>query len=166
MVPSTAALDALRAAHTRGARVARHIAIAPQREGDQAQFIVHPEPHDSGSLEPTMRWLRDRLAEPVTLAEIADHAAVSPRTLSRWFRAQTGTTPLRWLLRQRVHRAQELLETTGLSIEDVAVRCGFGTSISLRQRFAKLVHTTPQAYRRAFRPRPPSRPAPTKKGPR
>ncbi|GIG70341.1 GlxA family transcriptional regulator [Phytomonospora endophytica] len=135
------------------AEVARHIVVAPQREGDQAQFIVHPEPRDVGSLEPTMRWMRDRLGEPVTLAEIAREAAVSPRTLNRWFRAQTGTTPLRWLLRQRVHRAQELLETTALSVEEVAASCGFGTAVNLRQHFAGSLHTTPQAYRRAFRPR-------------
>ncbi|MEV0648289.1 helix-turn-helix domain-containing protein [Phytomonospora sp. NPDC050363] len=57
----------------------------------------------------------------------------------------------RWLLRQRVHRAQELLETTVLSIEEIAAQCGFGTSTNLRQHFASLVHTSPQAYRRAFR---------------
>lgn len=133
------------------AEVARHMVIAPQRDGGQAQFIVHPEPRpDSGSLEPTMRWIREHLAEPITLAEMAAHAAVSGRTLNRKFREQTGTTPLSWLLLERIRRAQELLETTRLSVEEIARRCGFGTSINMRQHFASRVHTSPNNYRRSF----------------
>ncbi|GAA2810387.1 GlxA family transcriptional regulator [Kribbella solani] len=133
------------------ADVARHIIIPPQRTGDQAQFIVHREPTaDSGSLEPTMRWLRDRVGEPLTLSDIARHAAISPRTLNRRFREQTGMTPLQWLLTQRVRHAQELLETTSLSVEDIARHCGFGTAINLRQHFTRRVHLSPLAYRRAF----------------
>jgi transcriptional regulator GlxA family with amidase domain len=136
------------------AETARHIVIPPQRDGDQAQFIVHREPSDdSGSLEPTMRWLRDRIGEPLTLADIAQHAAVSPRTLNRRFREQTGMTPLQWLLTQRVRHAQELLETTALAVEDIARHCGFGTAINLRQHFTRRVHMSPLAYRRAFQPR-------------
>jgi len=133
------------------AEVARHIVIAPQRDGGQAQFIVHPEPTDgSGSLEPTMRWMRERISEPLTLSDIARHAAISPRTLNRRFREQTGMTPLQWLLTQRVRHAQELLETTALSVEDTARHCGFGTSINLRQHFTRRVQMSPLAYRRAF----------------
>lgn len=136
------------------ADVARHVVVAPQREGGQAQFIVHPEPADgSGSLEPTMRWLQDRLSEPVVLSDIARHAALSPRTLNRRFREQTGMTPLQWLLTQRVRHAQELLETTALSVEDTARHCGFGTAINLRQHFTRRVQMSPQAYRRAFQAR-------------
>lgn len=136
------------------AETARHIVIPPQRDGDQAQFIVHREPTgDSGSLEPTMRWLRERVGEPLTLSDIAGHAAVSPRTLNRRFREQTGMTPLQWLLTQRVRHAQELLETTVLSVEDIARHCGFGTAINLRQHFTRRVHMSPLAYRRAFQPR-------------
>ncbi|GAA1530362.1 GlxA family transcriptional regulator [Kribbella lupini] len=136
------------------ADVARHVVVPPQRTGDQAQFIVHHEPTaDSGSLEPTMRWLQGRLGEPLTLSDIARHAAVSPRTLNRRFREQTGMTPLQWLLTQRVRHAQELLETTALSVEDVARHCGFGTAINLRQHFGRRVHISPLAYRRAFQPR-------------
>ena len=133
------------------ADVARHIVIAPQRDGGQAQFIIHPEPGpDHGSLEPVMRWIREHLAEPITLADMADHAAVSPRTLNRRFHEQTGTTPLRWLLLQRIHLAQEFLETSDLPVEEVARRCGFGTSANLRQHFAKHVSTSPNHYRQTF----------------
>lgn len=136
------------------ADVARHVVIAPQRDGGQAQFIDHRAPDgDSGSLEPTMRWLRDRIGDQLTLTDIARHAGVSGRTLNRRFREQTGTTPLRWILQQRVHRAQELLETSPLSVEEIARRCGFGTSVNLRQHFTRQVRTSPLAYRRAFRVR-------------
>jgi transcriptional regulator GlxA family with amidase domain len=134
------------------AEVARQVVVAPQRDGGQAQFIVHHEPSDdSGSLEPTMRWMRERLGDPLTLAEIADQAAVSPRTLNRRFREQTGATPLQWLLTQRVRHAQELLETTTLPVEDIARHCGFGTAINLRQHFTRRVRLSPLAYRRSFR---------------
>jgi transcriptional regulator GlxA family with amidase domain len=136
------------------AEVARHIVIPPQRDGGQAQFIVHREPTaDSGSLEPTMRWMRDRIGEPLTLADIARHAAISPRTLNRRFREQTGLTPLQWLLTQRVRHAQELLETTALSVEEIATHCGFGTAINLRQHFTRRLTLSPQTYRRTFQPR-------------
>lgn len=135
------------------AEVARHVVVPPQRDGGQAQYIVHPEPDGDQTLEPTLRWLRDRVADPLVLADIARHAAVSTRTLNRRFQEQTGTTPLRWLLRQRVRRAQELLETTDLSIEEVSRRCGFGSSVALRQQFAKQVRVAPLAYRRTFQQR-------------
>jgi transcriptional regulator GlxA family with amidase domain len=136
------------------ANVARHMVVPPQRDGGQAPYIAHPSPDgDDGSLGPTMRWLRGRLGEPVTLDEIASYAGTSPRSLNRKFREQAGMTPLQWLLRQRVHRAEELLETTDLSIEQIAAHCGFGTSISMRQQFAKHIKTSPTTYRRIFRTR-------------
>jgi len=76
---------------------------------------------------------------------------MSVRTLSRRFREQTGTTPLQWLLRARVRRAQLLLETTGHSIERVAADAGFGSVAAFREHFHRVVSTTPRAYRRSFR---------------
>lgn len=134
------------------ADVSRHMLISVQRDGAQAQFIPHPDPGvGREALEPTMRWIRERMHESITLADMAAHASVSPRTLNRRFRDQTGTTPLRWLLMQRVRRARELLETTDLSVEEIAVRCGFGNSINLRKHFAVQVQASPHGYRTAFR---------------
>jgi transcriptional regulator GlxA family with amidase domain len=176
--PPPEALDLLNEAHRRGTRiaavggdmclhmirqdfgsavaadVARHLVVPPQRDGGQAPYIAHPDPGDDhGSLEPAMRWLRQRLADPVTLADIASYVGTSPRTVNRRFRDQAGTTPLQWLLRRRVHHAQELLETTDLSIEEISRHCGFGTSIAMRQHFAKHIKTSPTTYRRTFRTR-------------
>ncbi|WP_343975796.1 GlxA family transcriptional regulator [Kribbella koreensis] len=134
------------------ANVARRLVMAPHRDGGQAQFITAPTVAGEGSLEPVMRWMQENLAEPLSLASIAAQASMSTRTLSRQFRAQTGSTPLQWLIRQRITRAQELLETTGLTIDQIATSCGFGSPLLLRQHFAKTLATTPTAYRRTFAP--------------
>lgn len=139
------------------AEVARHMVVPPQRDGGQKPYIMHPEPEDDrGLLEPTLRWLREHLDQPVTLAQIAARIGASPRTANRMFKEQTGLTPVQWLLRQRVSHAQELLETTDLSIESISTHCGFGTAISMRQHFARHTGTSPMAYRRTFRTRDPA----------
>ncbi|MET0306856.1 MAG: helix-turn-helix domain-containing protein [Solirubrobacterales bacterium] len=135
-----------------GERVSRRMVAAPHREGGQAQFIKHPPLEEPGSLEPTRRWAVEHLAEPLDVAAMAHHAAVSPRTFARRFREETGTTPLRWLLAQRVLEARRLLEESELPIDDVAWRAGFGTAASLREHFRRATATTPTAYRRSFRP--------------
>ncbi|MGW6915383.1 GlxA family transcriptional regulator [Kitasatospora sp. NPDC054939] len=134
------------------AGVARMVVMAPQRSGGQAQFIEYRTPaDDSGSLAPTLRWMRDNLHRPLSVDELAAHAALSRRSLARHFRAQTGTTPLRWLLEQRLQRARELLETTDAPVGRIARKTGFGTVETLRHHFARQVGTTPTAYRAAFR---------------
>jgi AraC family transcriptional activator FtrA len=138
------------------ARVARRMVLAPHRDGGQAQFIERPlarapDPSGGASLEPTRAWTLERLHEPLDVAAMARHACVSPRTFARRFRAETGTTPLQWLLSQRVLAARRLLEATDEPVETIALRCGFGGAPSLREHFARATATTPTAYRRAFR---------------
>lgn len=131
---------------------ARVLVMPPQRTGGQAQFIEYRAPDtDSADLGETLQWMRGKLSEPLSLADIASHALMSRRSLARHFRAQTGTTPLRWLLAQRVQRARELLETTDLPLARVAEATGFGAAATLRHHFVRQVGTTPSAYRGAFR---------------
>jgi len=135
-----------------GERVARHMVAPPHREGGQAQFIARPAAGASGGhLEATRRWAAERLSEPLDVAALAGHAGVSPRTFARRFRAETGTTPLRWLLGRRIGEARRLLEESELPVEEVADRAGFGSAASLREHFRRATATTPTAYRRAFR---------------
>jgi transcriptional regulator GlxA family with amidase domain len=124
-----------------------------EREGGQAQFIVHePPPTPRGStLEPVLRWMQDNTAKDLTLADIAGYAGMSPRTLNRRFREQTGTTPLQWLHRARVRQAQHLLETTTHPIDRIAVQVGFGSPTAFRDRFRRVVGTSPHSYRASFR---------------
>ncbi|MBF6139918.1 helix-turn-helix domain-containing protein [Nocardia farcinica] len=133
------------------ADTARRIVMPPQRDGGQAQFIAHADPADPDtSLQPVLDWMQANLHRPLTLDDIAAHGAMSVRSLNRRFRAEIGTTPLQWLLRARVHRAQELLETTGLSVDRVAEESGFGSATTLRYHFTRLTRTSPQAYRTTF----------------
>jgi transcriptional regulator GlxA family with amidase domain len=135
--------------------VARRIVVAPHRDGGQAQFVEAPVPVvDEHGLEPTRAWATQRLREPLTVAAMARHAACSERTFARRFRAETGTTPLQWLLGQRVLHARRLLEATDLPVEHVADAAGFGTAASLRSHFRRATATTPLAYRRTFRGSP------------
>ncbi|HEX8699313.1 MAG TPA: helix-turn-helix domain-containing protein [Myxococcaceae bacterium] len=134
------------------AETARLTVMPLERDGGQSQFIAHPPPTPEGiSLESVLRWLEENLHEELTLHAIARQAAMSVRTLSRRFREQTGTTPLQWLLRARVRRAQLLLETTNQAVERVASNVGFGSAAAFREQFRRVVATSPQSYRRAFR---------------
>lgn len=135
-----------------GERVARHMVAAPHRDGGQAQFFRPDLPSAGGSLEPTRHWALERLAEPLDVAAMSRHAGVSPRTFARRFREEVGTTPLQWLLAQRVLEARRLLEESELPVEEVAWRSGFGTAASLREHFRRTTATTPSAYRRSFQP--------------
>jgi transcriptional regulator GlxA family with amidase domain len=134
------------------ARTARRIVVPVIRDGGQAQFITHELPDDTAPvLQPTLSWMSDHLGEQLTLEDIAEHAAMSIRTLNRRFREHVGTSPLQWLLMLRVERAKELLETTDLSIERIADEVGFGSSVTLRHHFTRRVRVPPQRYRAAFR---------------
>ncbi|MET9351882.1 AraC family transcriptional regulator [Streptomyces sp. NPDC006617] len=139
-----------------GSAVAAHAArlsVMPlEREGGQAQFIVHdypPVPRGS-AFEPLLTWLRENLARDLSLADIAAHAGMSTRTLIRRFREQTGSTPMQWLHRARVRQAQHLLETTEHSVERIAAQVGFGSPTAFRDRFKRTTGVSPHAYRRTF----------------
>jgi transcriptional regulator GlxA family with amidase domain len=139
---------------------AARLSVMPlERDGGQAQFIVHEPPApDGATLQPLLLWLEENAHRELTLDDIAAHAALSTRTLNRRFREQTGTTPLQWLHRTRLRRAQHLLETTAHPVERIAGQVGFGSPTTFRDRFKRLVGTSPQAYRRAFRGERPAAP--------
>jgi AraC family transcriptional activator FtrA len=120
-------------------QLARQLVVPPQRKGGQAQFIEHPLPTlDSSTLfADTVAWVQEHLDEPGRVEDLAARSAMSPRTFARHFLAATGTTPYQWLVRQRVHLAQRLLEVTDLSIDTVAERSGFCTAGNLRKHFAR-----------------------------
>lgn len=132
---------------------AARLSVMPlERDGGQAQFIVHehpPAPRGS-TLEPLLRWMEENARRELTLDEVAARAGMSVRTLNRRFREHTGTSPLQWLHRARVRQAQYLLETTGHPVERIASQVGFGSPTAFRDRFRRITGTSPNAYRRAF----------------
>ena len=132
-------------------RVARLAVTAPVRHGGQRQFIDSPLPSERGtSLAKTRAWALERLEGELALSDLAAHAHTSIRNLTRRFHAETGLSPLQWLLHQRVDRARELLESTTLPMDQVARLSGLGSSESLRQHFVRRVGLTPSAYRSSF----------------
>ena len=135
------------------AAIARSMVTAPFRTGTQAQFIEPPTPRadrDADTLAAVREHALRHLHEPLTVADLAAHAGMSPRSFARHFTAETGTPPLRWLLDQRLAAAQKLLERTDLPMPEVARRAGFGSEVTMRQHFASRLATSPRAYRAAF----------------
>lgn len=132
-------------------RTARYLVVPAWRDGGQSQFIEAPLPDVTrGGTAAVRAWLLKRLEQPVSLAEMAAYGSMSVRTFTRRFREETGQTPGEWLIRQRVNRAAELLETTDLAVDRIAARAGLGSPASLRQHFKINYGLSPLAYRKAF----------------
>lgn len=133
--------------------VARRMVVPPQRDGGQAQYVAVPVPElpSDDNIATVLDWATAHLDQPLKVEDLARQALLSPRTFARRFRDSTGTSPMRWLARQRVLQAQRLLETTDLPVELVARECGFGTPTALRSHFRRVVGTSPLSYRQTFR---------------
>ncbi|GAA0477256.1 helix-turn-helix domain-containing protein [Streptomyces stramineus] len=132
--------------------IARRMVVPPHREGGQAQYIERPVPEcrEDGVRE-VLAWMELHLDQDLSVEQLAGQACMSPRTFARRFRQETGTTPYRWLLGQRVLFAQRLLERTDDTVEAVAARTGFPNAAALRHQFVRSLGTTPHTYRRMFR---------------
>jgi transcriptional regulator GlxA family with amidase domain len=140
---------------TRGVRaataLARRMVASPHREGGQAQFVETPVPETADDIiAEVLEWIEQRLDRPITVGELARQAELGDRTFLRRFSAATGTTPHRWVTTRRLDRAQRLLEDTSLSVDEIAVECGYGSAASLRHQFARIRGVGPAAYRRTF----------------
>ncbi|MFD7665879.1 GlxA family transcriptional regulator [Streptomyces sp. NPDC059788] len=134
--------------------IARRMVVPPHREGVQVQYTKPPvRPREGDELNPVLQWARDHLHEPLTVPQLARVANLGERTFARRFREAVGTTPLQWLLQQRVRLAQELLETTDEPVDSVARHSGFGTATNLRYHFGRVTSVSPQTYRHVFRHR-------------
>jgi transcriptional regulator GlxA family with amidase domain len=136
--------------------LARRMVVPAQRSGGQAQYIeaaLPPEraPQDAEELSDVIQWARAHLHEPLQVAALAKRAHVAPRTFARRFREATGTTPYQWLLQERLLLAEQLLETTDLTVEAVARRSGLSSPDTLRHHFAARRGVPPLAHRQAFR---------------
>jgi AraC family transcriptional regulator, transcriptional activator FtrA len=131
--------------------VARRLVIQPHRDGGQAQFIEAPLARaDDDRVARSMTWALAHLAEPITVDTLAGRAHMSPRSYLRHFARSTGTTPVRWLINQRIQASLALLETGNGTVEAIASAVGFDTAVTYRHHFHRIMRTSPTAYRRAF----------------
>jgi AraC family transcriptional activator FtrA len=133
--------------------VARRLVLPPHRDGGQAQFIeaaVRPVGQDD-AVARSLEWALGHLSEPIAIADLAAVARMSTRSYLRHFARATGTTPLRWLITQRIAAARPLLESTDAPVEQVGAAVGFADSATFRHHFARALGTSPSAYRRTFR---------------
>ncbi|QMU96597.1 helix-turn-helix domain-containing protein [Microbacterium esteraromaticum] len=132
-------------------RIARRMVVPPQRDGGQAQYVDRPLPVESGgSLASVADWAVQNLRDELSVDQLAGRAHMSSRTFARRFKAEFGATPASWLTRQRVISAQRMLERTDFGLDRVAEESGFGSAAVLRQNFARVLGTTPTAYRARF----------------
>ena len=131
--------------------VARRLVAHPHRDGGQAQFIPNPiEKIERHAISESMDWALARIADKVSVKTMAEHAHMSERTFLRRFRNAVGNTPMEWLQRSRVFRAQELLENTHLPMERVAEQAGYQSNETFRVAFKKVAGVSPGAYRARF----------------
>jgi transcriptional regulator GlxA family with amidase domain len=133
-------------------RLARFMVVPPHRSGGQAQYVQTPLPalDESDPVGETLAWALGQLDQDLPVESLARRAQVSRRTFDRRFREITGTAPAAWLIHQRVLRAQQLLESTRLPVEQVARQCGFSSAAALRPHFRRITGTVPAAYRTTF----------------
>ena len=134
-------------------RAARRLVVAPHRDGAQAQFIEQPLPDAANDcrIAQLIDSVRERIREPHSLDSLADEVRMSWRSLTRHFKAITGTTVQAWLLTERLALTQQLLESSDQSIEAIAYSAGFGSVASFRQHFRDALGVTPTMWRARFR---------------
>jgi transcriptional regulator GlxA family with amidase domain len=137
---------------TMALRVARQLVMYLKRPGGQSQFSVPLEPvSTTRRIEDLRHYITRNIGEQLTVADLAAHAHVSERQLTRIFKTELGTTPSVYIESARVEMARNQLESTDVTLERVASTCGFGTTDTLIRAFRRQLDTTPTEYRRRFR---------------
>lgn len=134
--------------------LARSLVTPMIRSAGQSQFSsdLARQTHDlAGEFAALHDWLRDNLAMPINVGDMAERCSMSSRSFSRRYAANVGLTPARSLERMRVDTARNLLVETDHSIKVVAKRCGFGDQEKMRRAFHKHLRTSPSSYQSLFR---------------
>ena len=131
--------------------VARQLVVFLKRPGGQAQFSAALGAQGPERFATLHAWMRERLADNLTVPALAAQMGMSERSLLRHYRADMGTTPARTVERLRVEAARQRLSDDDLPIKAVVRSCGFGSEETMRRSFLRLLGVGPQAYRERFR---------------
>ncbi|GAB7187236.1 helix-turn-helix domain-containing protein [Kitasatospora sp. Ki12] len=133
-------------------RVARQLVMYLKRPSGQSQFSVPLEPvSTTRRIEELRHHILRNLSGRLTVPDLAAHAHVSERQLTRIFKTELGTTPSVYIESARVELARHQLESGDATLERIATACGFGTTDTLVRAFRRRLGTTPTDYRQRFR---------------
>lgn len=132
--------------------IARHLVMFLRRPGNQSQFsaTLHAQEPRAEPLREIQREVLEDVAGEHTVEAMAARAHMSSRHFARAFRAQTGTTPARYVESVRLEAARRRLEESGEPIAAIAQSCGFGTAETMRRCFLRALRVGPSEYRRRF----------------
>jgi transcriptional regulator GlxA family with amidase domain len=131
--------------------LARYLVVFLKRPGGQAQFsaLLSLQVADD-RFGPLHDWIRDHLAEPLSLRVLARRVGMSPRSFGRHYTDEIGMTPMKSVEKLRVEAARLLLTETRIPVKQVAARCGFGSEETLRRSFVRTLAVAPRDYRARF----------------
>jgi len=132
--------------------VARWLVLFLRRPGGQSQFSAALAGQRAARepLRDVQAWMVDHLDEDLSVPALSERAYMSPRNFARAFKREVGMTPGAYVETLRVERARALLETGDESVEQVALRCGFGTVETMRRVFRRRLGVSPGDYRERF----------------
>lgn len=133
-------------------RIAQWLVMYLRRSGGQSQFStpLNLASARRDEIRRTQEWIATDPSRDCSVMRLAEHARMSPRNFARVFRSEVGVTPARYVESCRMDVARSLLETSGLTIAEIARRTGVGDAATLHRLFERRLATTPDAYRRHF----------------
>lgn len=131
-----------------GASLALRAALAwAYRRNETGGRAAPPLSTDDPRIATTIGYIEAHLGEPLTVADIAAVAGLSPGHFARYFKAATGAPVWAYVQRRRCERAEELLLHTHLPIAEIAYACGFANQSHLTACFKQQFSITPAALR-------------------
>ncbi|MGF6710832.1 transcriptional regulator GlxA family with amidase domain [Luteibacter sp. W1I16] len=134
------------------AMIAKGMVLPHRRAGGQSQHSALLElDAQSDRIQATLAYARRNLRNPLTIAELAGVACMSPRHFSRAFRAETGRSPAQAIAQLRLEQARILVEQGSQTLESIARETGFGDSERMRRAFLRWIGAIPADLRRHAR---------------
>lgn len=132
-------------------KTAKRLLVFLKRPGDQLQFnsLLAAQVRPT-RFEALLDWMIENLHSDLDTAGLARRACMSERSFRRKFETELGLSPQQYVARARINRAQSLMESTALSLSDIARRCGYPSAGAMRYAFVKALEVTPREYRRTF----------------